>query len=76
MAPRKAVNKKDKTPTQVHSASYISIEQFLETARFVYPQLNAIVESGFRATLEGNQFFEDEQELKKKLEDYLGIKAK
>lgn len=64
--PRKT---KETTPKPV---TYITIDEFLDSAKFVYPELNAIVISGFKSTLGGKTYFESEADLKKKLDEYLG----
>lgn len=66
--------KKNVTPQPVKA--YINIEDFLETASFLYPQLDAISKGGFIASLEGKRYFNDEVALKNKLETYLGISNK
>ena len=66
--------KKNVTPQPVKA--YINIEDFLETASFLYPQLDAIAKGGFIASLEGKRYFNDELALKNKLETYLGISNK
>lgn len=53
--------------------SYIHIDEFLETAKAIYPNdINAMVIAGFKAHLAPNLFFIDELELKNKLDIYLG----
>lgn len=53
--------------------SYVHVDTFLESAKFVYPELNSMTIAGFKALMADEPYQNSMLVFKKYLEEYLGV---